>query len=157
MLALARSGPLVDINPTNNLFSGTHNLTYSTTDSRLYTQKRMSNEMDSLSHGSHPIERLLFPAANAATGLGLLQWLPLHNLYRPVLVTVAVDDPARDFRVPWALICEQSNYFAKAFSEHFKEGKQNVLRLADVRAEVFEVLVGWLYSGRIYHESAADC
>lgn len=93
-----------------------------------------------------------FPTVNAATGLGVLPCLRVRDLYRPVLVTIIVDVPAREFHVPRALICGRSAYFEKAFSERFKEGHNRVLRLPVVKCDTFEVFVGWLYTQRILHD-----
>ncbi|KAK5114978.1 hypothetical protein LTR85_010016 [Meristemomyces frigidus] len=93
---------------------------------------------------------------SATSGLKHAPLLPMCDLYRPVLVTIIVGDPPMAYQVPRALVSGQSAYFAKAFSEHFKEGQEKVLRLPKVKRVVFEVFLGWLYTQRICQERLDD-
>ncbi|KAK6396838.1 hypothetical protein LTR65_008736 [Meristemomyces frigidus] len=55
--------------------------------------------------------------------LGVHPELDVATLYRPVMVTVMVDSPPQEYQAPKGLICGQSSYFDRAFSERFAEGK----------------------------------
>ena len=96
--------------------------------------------------------RPLLPLQNAATGLGEFPRLPTRDLYTPLLITVSTGNPLRDYYIPRALIGGGSVYFAKTFSEWYKEGRDREVILRDVEHETFEVFVNWLYTGRIYHD-----
>ena len=92
------------------------------------------------------------PKDSMAIALAHAPLLRMRELYRPVMVTVSVDDSPHEYVIPRALICGQSAYFAKAFSERFKEGQDRVLRLPDVAWDIFEVFVGWLYTQRVCYD-----
>ncbi|KXT06910.1 hypothetical protein AC578_7169 [Pseudocercospora eumusae] len=78
--------------------------------------------------------------------------LSVKHLYAPETVRIIVGPNKRAFTVPRALICAKSDYFNKAFQQHFEEGKQGVIPLVDVKEWVFECFVGWLYTERIFWE-----
>ena len=55
---------------------------------------------------------------------------------------------AKEFRVHKNILSQQSLAFAAMFEhDQLEEGQKNVVNITDVKADVFEVLFGYIYSG----------
>lgn len=67
--------------------------------------------------------------------------VPLSDLLRHVLIT------------PYALgelLVSKSGYFAKAFQDGFKDGREGLVELEDVIESTLEYFTAWLYTGRVF-------
>ncbi|CZR67954.1 uncharacterized protein PAC_17853 [Phialocephala subalpina] len=77
--------------------------------------------------------------------------LPLYNGPH---VSIRIGSTSPDeFKVPKALLCKQSPYFAATFEGNFKEGRDHSTTLEEVDGVVttrsFQMLLQWLYIGRV--------
>ncbi|THY41119.1 hypothetical protein D6C99_07942 [Aureobasidium pullulans] len=64
------------------------------------------------------------------------------------MVTVEVGPEKEHFVVHQSVICEKSNYFAKALSGTFQEGITGFVRLPDISPVIFRIFLVWLYHGK---------
>jgi hypothetical protein len=55
----------------------------------------------------------------------------------------------RVFKVHKTLLCKQIPYFAKMFNGPWKEASENVGVFPEDSVEAFEILLEWLYNGRL--------
>ncbi|OCK88754.1 uncharacterized protein K441DRAFT_690398 [Cenococcum geophilum 1.58] len=76
--------------------------------------------------------------------------LPLYSGPR---VTIRIGSTNRKYKLLKTLICKQSPYFAAAFEGGFREGEEQSITLTEIDDVVsirsFELLVQWLYLGRV--------
>ncbi|KAF8857721.1 hypothetical protein BDZ45DRAFT_726484 [Acephala macrosclerotiorum] len=75
-------------------------------------------------------------------------------LYHGPHVSIRIGSTSPDeFKVPKALLCKQSPYFAATFEGNFKEGRDQSTTLEEVDGVVttrsFQMLLQWLYIGRV--------
>lgn len=80
------------------------------------------------------------------------------------VITVLVGHSEDDYTVHKDLICAQSPFFRAACNGNFVEAAEGTVRLPDDEPETFELLLQWLYMGRVgdpkatkplsWHESA---
>lgn len=64
------------------------------------------------------------------------------------MVTVEVGPEKEHFVVHQSVICEKSNYFAKALCGTFQEGITGFVRLPDISPVIFRIFLVWLYHGK---------
>lgn len=62
----------------------------------------------------------------------------------------------QDFGVHKSLICHHSPYFKAAFNSGFEETTTGIIKLPDVKVEVFELFFHWLYTQRINKPPRVD-
>lgn len=66
---------------------------------------------------------------------------------------IRIGSASHEYKLSKALLCKQSPYFAATFQGDFKEGKEQSTTLAEIDGVVsirsFELLVQWLYLGRV--------
>jgi len=60
-------------------------------------------------------------------------------------VTIYVGPEKKEFTVHRNVICQNSDYFAKAFESPFQEGQTGTMFLSDDSPIVFSIFVTWLY------------
>jgi hypothetical protein len=81
----------------------------------------------------------------------------LLPLYSGPEVTIRIGSASHEYRLPRALICKQSPYFAAKFEGDFKEGAEQSATLEEIDGVVstrsFEMLVQWVCLGRIVFRS----
>jgi hypothetical protein len=65
------------------------------------------------------------------------------------MTTILVGAEQKKFVVHQALLCDKSQYFAKALTGSFEEGKTGIVKLKDVSSVLFKIVVSWLYCGKI--------
>jgi len=74
-------------------------------------------------------------------------------LYSGPLVTIRIGSSSREYKLSKALLCKQSPYFKATFEGKFQEGKEQSTTLKEedgvVSVRSFELLVQWLYLGRV--------
>ncbi|KAF1807963.1 hypothetical protein P152DRAFT_453274 [Eremomyces bilateralis CBS 781.70] len=74
-------------------------------------------------------------------------------LYSGPQVTVRIGSTSREYKLSKALLCNQSPYFKATFEGNFQEGKEQSTTLKEedgiVSIQSFELLVQWLYLGRV--------
>jgi BTB/POZ domain len=77
----------------------------------------------------------------------------LLPLYSGPQVTIRIGSTGCEYRLSKALLCKQSPYFKATFQGSFQEGKEQSTTLNEVDGVVsqqsFELLVQWLYLGRV--------
>ena len=77
----------------------------------------------------------------------------LLQLYTGPEVRIRIGSSSHEYRLPKALLCKQSPYFAAMFQGDFKEGAEQSSKLEEVDGVVspqsFEMLVQWMVLGRI--------
>jgi BTB/POZ domain len=65
-------------------------------------------------------------------------------------VTILVGPKRKRYIVHKDLICEKSEYFAKAFNENcFKEGIEKEMYLPEDEPDAFDLFIRWLYNSRL--------
>ena len=72
-----------------------------------------------------------------------------YRLLGDVIVTVVVGPSRKEFILHKKLLCHHSEYFVAAFSEKFREGKENLLKLPEEDPIAFSYFVQWLYTGTL--------
>jgi hypothetical protein len=65
------------------------------------------------------------------------------------MVTLKVGEEEKAFAVHKKLLCEKIPYFEKMFCGPWVEASKNLATFPDDKVEAFDVLVGWLYSGKL--------
>lgn len=101
---------------------------------------------------THAQERLLDAAfEHFATSL-----LPL---YSGPQVTIRIGSASHEYKLPKALLCKQSPYFAAMFEGPFKEGEEQSTTLEEIHGVVtprsFQMLVQWVCLGRVVSRECA--
>ncbi|KFY92679.1 hypothetical protein V500_04080 [Pseudogymnoascus sp. VKM F-4518 (FW-2643)] len=81
----------------------------------------------------------------------------LLPLYSGPLVTIRI--ASHEYKLPTALLCKQSPYFAATFNGSFREGEEQSVNLEEIDGVVsirsFQMLVQWVCLGRVvFGESA---
>ena len=71
-------------------------------------------------------------------------------------VTIGVGQPEVPFLVNRDLLCDRSEYFAKAFSGSFVESKVDTLTIVDINPGIFRIFVAWLYGGKLQYIPEKD-
>jgi hypothetical protein len=67
------------------------------------------------------------------------------------MATILVGPEETKFVVHQALLCDKSPYFAKALTGAFEESKTGIVKLEDISPFLFNILVSWLYYGKIVY------
>jgi len=85
----------------------------------------------------------------------------LLPLYSGPQVTIRIGSASYEYRLPKALLCKQSPYFAATFEGPFREGEEQSTTLEEIDGVVstqsFQMLVQWVCLGRIvFGESAPE-
>jgi hypothetical protein len=79
--------------------------------------------------------------------------LSLLPLYTDPYVKIRIRSKSREYKLSKALLCKQSKYFAATFEGAFREGEDQSTTLAEIDGVVstrsFELLVQWIYLGRV--------
>jgi hypothetical protein len=79
--------------------------------------------------------------------------LSLLPLYTDPYVKIRIGNKDRGYRLSKALLCKQSKYFAATFEGAFREGEDQSTTLVEIDGVVstrsFELLVQWIYLGRV--------
>ncbi|ELR08411.1 hypothetical protein VC83_03559 [Pseudogymnoascus destructans] len=83
----------------------------------------------------------------------------LLPLYSDPLVTIRI--ASHEYKLPKALLCKQSPYFAATFNGSFREGEKQSTNLEEIDGVVsirsFQMLVQWICLGRVvFGESAPE-
>ncbi|TIA26575.1 hypothetical protein D6C81_00644 [Aureobasidium pullulans] len=73
----------------------------------------------------------------------------LKLLFQTRMVTVEVGPEKEHFVVHQSVICEKSNYFAKALCGTFQEGITGLVRLPDISPVIFRIFLVWLHHGKL--------
>ncbi|KAF8848530.1 hypothetical protein BDZ45DRAFT_664419 [Acephala macrosclerotiorum] len=98
--------------------------------------------MTAASHQNWPLEVLYRDFINDV--------LPLY--FEPY-VRIRIEPASREYKLPKALLCEQSTFFAAAFNGSFREGEEQFMALMKeedvVSTRSFELLVQWMFVGRV--------
>lgn len=66
-----------------------------------------------------------------------------------VEIQVGKGDKMKSFSVHKKLLCERISFFQKMFAWGGTETKDNVARLPEDQPQSFDVLLSWLYSGKL--------
>jgi hypothetical protein len=61
-----------------------------------------------------------------------------------------------NFVVHKSFLVRQSPFFKAAFTGRFQESATKLMKLEDVSAELFELLIDWIYEKRINSDNLAD-
>lgn len=81
-------------------------------------------------------------------------------LYSEPYVKIRLEPSSREYNLPKALLCRQSEYFAGMFEGDFKEGIEQSTTLEEIDGVVstrsLEMLVQWLYVGKIVCDKATS-
>ncbi|CZR63104.1 uncharacterized protein PAC_13001 [Phialocephala subalpina] len=81
----------------------------------------------------------------------------LLPLYSGPQVTIRIGSASHEYKLPKALLCKQSPYFAAMFEGSFKEGEEQSTTLEEVTPRSFQMLVQWVCLGRVvFREHAPD-
>lgn len=64
-------------------------------------------------------------------------------------VTIYVGNKRKRFTIHKKLLCDQSDYFLKAFTSGFKEREEGEMYLPEDSPEVMAIFVNFLYRGQI--------
>lgn len=72
------------------------------------------------------------------------------------MATILVGPEETKFVVHQALLCDRSQYFAKALTGSFEESKTGTVKLDDVSPMLFKIVVSWLYCGNVIYTVADD-
>ncbi len=79
--------------------------------------------------------------------------LSLLPLYSEPYVRIRIEPASHAYKLPKALLCQQSTFFAAAFNGNFREGEEQFIALKEkedvVSTRSFELLVQWMYIGRV--------
>ncbi|KFZ01459.1 hypothetical protein V500_00762 [Pseudogymnoascus sp. VKM F-4518 (FW-2643)] len=82
------------------------------------------------------------------------------TLYSEPYVKIRLEPSSREYKLPKALLCRQSTYFAAMFDGNFKEGVEQSTTLEEIDGVVstrsFEMLVQWLYVSRVIFDEATS-
>ncbi|KFY69217.1 hypothetical protein V496_00426 [Pseudogymnoascus sp. VKM F-4515 (FW-2607)] len=77
----------------------------------------------------------------------------LLPLYVGPLVTIRIGSATPEYKLPKALLCKQSSYFASMFNGNFKEGEEQSATLEEIDGVVsagsFQMLAQWVCVGRV--------
>ncbi|CZR58822.1 uncharacterized protein PAC_08714 [Phialocephala subalpina] len=77
----------------------------------------------------------------------------LLPLYTDPYVRIRIGSASREYKLSKAVLCRQSVYFAATFEGGFQEGEEHSTTLTEIDGVVstrsFELLVQWLYIGRV--------
>ena len=77
----------------------------------------------------------------------------LLPLYSGPQVTIRIGSASHEYKLPKALLCKQSPYFAATFGGPFKEGEEQSTTLEEIDGVVstqsFQMLVQWVCLGRV--------
>ncbi|KFX85970.1 hypothetical protein V490_09295 [Pseudogymnoascus sp. VKM F-3557] len=77
----------------------------------------------------------------------------LLPLYVGPWVTIRIGSASPEYKLPKALLCKQSPYFASMFNGNFKEGEEQSATLEEidgvVSARSFQMLAQWVCLGRV--------
>jgi len=65
------------------------------------------------------------------------------------IIVVLVDSEEKHFSVHQDAICDKSKFSKAACSKHWIEGQEKLIRLPEVKPEVFQRYSNWIYSGTI--------
>ncbi|THY90183.1 hypothetical protein D6C92_06862 [Aureobasidium pullulans] len=79
----------------------------------------------------------------------VLTCLLFRLLFQTRMVTVEVGPEKEHFVVHQSVICEKSNYFAKALCGTFQEGITGLVRLPDISPVIFRIFLVWLHHGKL--------
>jgi hypothetical protein len=83
----------------------------------------------------------------------LIWFASLLPLYSDPYVKVRIGNKIREYKLSKALLCKQSAHFVATFEGAFREGDDQSTTLAEIDGVVstrsFEMLVQWLYLGRV--------
>ncbi|KAM0316299.1 hypothetical protein ACHAO8_003320 [Botrytis cinerea] len=73
------------------------------------------------------------------------------SLYEGPTATIIVGpaDKSTTYIVPLALICHRSRFFDRALNGYFKESTENRVELPEDTVEEFELLLEWIYCGKL--------
>jgi hypothetical protein len=85
----------------------------------------------------------------------------LLPLYSGPQVTIRIESASHEYKLPKALLCKQSPYFAAMFEGPFREGEEQATTLEEINGVVaprsFQMLVQWVCLGRVvFRECAPD-
>jgi hypothetical protein len=71
-------------------------------------------------------------------------------------VTIRIGSANVEYKLPKALLCKQSSYFAATFEGSFKEGEEQSTALEEddgvVSTQSFQMLAQWVIIGRFVRE-----
>lgn len=67
------------------------------------------------------------------------------------MATILVGPGQTKFVLHQALLCDRSQYFAKALTGSFEESKTGTVKLEDVSPVLSKIVVSWLYCGKIMY------
>jgi hypothetical protein len=72
------------------------------------------------------------------------------------MIELIVGPEEKLFRVHKNILCENIPYFDKMFNSNFKEGQELKASFPEDTSESFDVLLGWVYFGKIRRISSKD-
>jgi hypothetical protein len=83
----------------------------------------------------------------------------LLPLYSGPQVTIRIESASHEYKLPKALLCKQSPYFAAMFEGPFREGEEQATTLEEINGVVtprsFQMFVQWVCLGRVVFRGCA--